>query len=162
MAILLVRLNNTLRSHPSIVSLLRTNRKMARLAPYLEQHNPENLKGPGDSRPTAAQIVDDQGLVASPEWTGRVILVTGCSPGGLGADTAKALHLTGADVYITVRDAAKGKQVADEILADGKPGKVSVIVMDLGSLAGVRAGAEEFLRQSGGKLNILINNAGRS
>lgn len=134
---------------------------MARLAPYLEQHKTESLKGPGDSRPTAAQIIKDQGLIASPEWSGRVILITGCSPGGLGADTAKALHLTGADVYITVRDVAKGKQVADEILADGKPGKVSVIKMDLGSLASIRAGAEEFLRQSGGKLNILINNAGK-
>ncbi|KAK6376531.1 hypothetical protein LTS17_007126 [Exophiala oligosperma] len=133
---------------------------MARLAPYLEQHKTESLKGPGDSRPTAAQIIKDQGLIASPEWSGRVILITGCSPGGLGADTAKALHLTGADVYITVRHVAKGKQVADEILADGKPGKVSVIKMDLGSLASIRAGAEEFLRQSGGKLNILINNAG--
>ncbi|KIW12421.1 hypothetical protein PV08_09698 [Exophiala spinifera] len=133
---------------------------MTRLAPYLEQHRPETLNGPGDARPTAAQVVEDQGLVASPEWSGRVILVTGCSPGGLGADTAKALHLTSADVYITARDIAKGKQVADEILADGKPGKVSVIDMDLGSLASVRAGAEEFLRQSEGKLNVLINNAG--
>ncbi|KAK6949306.1 hypothetical protein Daesc_009381 [Daldinia eschscholtzii] len=131
---------------------------MARLAPYLKQH--ENYSGPGDARPTATQIVEDQGLVSSPEWAGRVVLVTGCSPGGLGPETAKAIHLTGADVYMTVRDAAKGKQIADEILADGKPGKVEIIVMDLASLKSIRAGAEEFLRKSGNKLNVLINNAG--
>lgn len=132
---------------------------MARLAPYLEQH--KNLQGPGDARPTAIQIIEDQGLVASHSWTDRVVLITGCSPGGLGPETAKAIHLTGADVFITARDVAKGKQVAEEILADGKPGKVEVIQMDLGSLESVRAGAEEFLRKSGNKLNVLINNAGK-
>jgi NAD(P)-dependent dehydrogenase (short-subunit alcohol dehydrogenase family) len=132
---------------------------MARLAPYIEQH--KDPQGPGDVRPTAIQIVEDQGLVASPSWTDRVVLITGCSPGGLGPETAKAIHLMGADVFITVRDVAKGKQVATEILADGKPGKVEVIQMDLGSLDSVRGGADEFLRKSGNKLNVLINNAGR-
>ncbi|KAI1464076.1 NAD(P)-binding protein [Daldinia caldariorum] len=131
---------------------------MARLAPYLEQH--KTYAGPGDARPTAIQVVEDQGLVSSSEWVGRVVLVTGCSPGGLGPETAKAIHLTGADVYITSRDAAKGKQIAEEIRTDGKPGKVEFIVMDLASLKSIRAGAEEFLRKSGNKLNILINNAG--
>jgi hypothetical protein len=109
---------------------------MTRISPYLEQHqhNLKNLEGPGDCRPTAAQIIEDQGLVANSEWGGRVVLVTGCSPGGLGPETAKTIHLTGADVYITARDVAKGKQVAEEILADGKPGKIEVIQMDLGSL----------------------------
>ncbi|KAI1807074.1 NAD(P)-binding protein [Daldinia bambusicola] len=130
---------------------------MARLAPYLEQH--KTYTGPGDARPTAIQIIEDQGLVSSSEWAGRVVLITGCSPGGLGPETAKAIHLTGADVYVTARDVAKGKQIAEEILADEKPGKVEVIVMDLASLKSVRKGAEEFLRKSGNKLNILINNA---
>ncbi|KAI8963601.1 NAD(P)-binding protein [Daldinia sp. FL1419] len=131
---------------------------MTRLAPYLEQH--KNYQGPGDARPTAVQIIEDQGLVSSPAWAGRVVLVTGCSPGGLGPETAKAIHLTGADVYMTVRDVTKGKQVVEEILADGKPGKVDIIEMDLASLKSVKAGAEEFLRKSGNKLNVLINNAG--
>ncbi|KAI0156852.1 short chain dehydrogenase [Xylariaceae sp. FL1272] len=131
---------------------------MTRLAPYAEQHvRPE---GPGDGRPTALQIIQDQNLVADPSWAQRVILITGCSPGGLGPDTAKAMHITGANVYITARDLAKGQQVAEEILSDGRPGKVEVIEMDLASLKSVRAGGSELLRRSGGKLNILINNAG--
>ncbi|KAJ2982107.1 hypothetical protein NUW58_g6514 [Xylaria curta] len=131
---------------------------MPRLHPYHDQHSFKNLNGPGDSRPTATQIIEDQGLVD--KWAGKVVLITGCSPGGLGPETAKAIHLTGADVYITSRDIAKGKQVADEVLADDKPGKVEVIQMDLGSFASVRAAAAEFLRKSDNKLNILINNAG--
>ncbi|KAI1081938.1 short-chain dehydrogenase [Whalleya microplaca] len=131
---------------------------MARLAPYAERHS--NPQGPGDARPTADQIVEDQGLVASPEWSGRVVLITGCSPGGLGPEVARAIRLTGADVFITVRDIVKGKQVAQELLSDKKSGKVEVIQMDLSSLESVRVGAQEFLQKSGNKLNILINNAG--
>src|SRR4051794_38450266 len=107
---------------------------MTRLAPYAEKFRLEKLKGPGDARPTAVQIVQDQGLVDSPEWVGRVVLITGCSPGGLGPEVARAIRLTGADIYITSRDLVKGKQVVDELLADGKPGKVEVIQMELSSL----------------------------
>ncbi|KAK1595088.1 short chain dehydrogenase [Colletotrichum navitas] len=128
---------------------------MSRLAPYYEQHSKNT--GPGDSRPTAIQIIKDQGLVG--KWAGKVVIVTGCSPGGLGPETARALHVAGADVYITARDAAKGDQVAKDILSDGKPGKVQVIEMDLGSLESVRRGAKEFLSKSD-RLNVLINNAG--
>jgi NAD(P)-dependent dehydrogenase (short-subunit alcohol dehydrogenase family) len=134
---------------------------MTRLAPYAEKFRLENLKGPGDARPTAVQIVQDQGLVDSPEWVGRVVLITGCSPGGLGPEVARAIRLTGADIYITSRDLVKGKQVVDELLADGKPGKVEVIQMELSSLESVRTAAAEFLRKSGNKLNVLINNAGK-
>ncbi|KAI7781884.1 hypothetical protein LA080_014065 [Diaporthe eres] len=133
---------------------------MARLAPYYEQHKLEDVQGPGDSRPTAAQIINDQGLVDSPEWAGRIVLITGVSPGGLGIETAKAIHSPGADFYITTRNLAKGKEVAEEIRADGKPGKVDVIQLELDSLDSVRTGAADFLKKSGNKLNILINNAG--
>ncbi|WYZ34666.1 hypothetical protein EsH8_I_000942 [Colletotrichum jinshuiense] len=128
---------------------------MSRLSPYLQQHR--NPSGPGDSRPTAIQVVEDQGLVG--KWADKVVLVTGCSPGGIGPETARALHVAGADVYITVRDIPKGEEVAKDILSDGKPGKVEVIKLDLGSLDSVRQGAKEFLSKSE-KLNVLINNAG--
>ncbi|KAF9877616.1 hypothetical protein CkaCkLH20_04751 [Colletotrichum karsti] len=128
---------------------------MSRLAPYLEEHN--KMTGPGDARPSAIKIIQDQDLVG--KWTGKVVLVTGCSPGGIGPETARALHVAGADVYITVRDVPKGEQVAKDILSDGKPGKVEVIKVDLSSLESVREGAKEFLSKSD-KLHVLINNAG--
>ncbi|KAI9147110.1 Oxidoreductase calI [Paramyrothecium foliicola] len=133
---------------------------MARLTPYAEQHKPENLRGPGDSRPTAAQIVEDQGLVDSSEWLGRVVLVTGVSRGGLGLETAKAMHLTGADVYITSRNIDDAHDIIKDIVADGKPGKVDVVKLELDSLDSVRNAARDFLEKSKNRLNVLINNAG--
>ncbi|KAI0389946.1 NAD(P)-binding protein [Xylariaceae sp. FL0594] len=127
---------------------------MARIAPYAELY--KDPKGPGDVRPTATKIVEDQG----------VILITGVSPGnGLGPKTAKALRLTGADVYITNRSLARGREVVRQILSSETqelllPGKVEAIEINLASLKSVRAGAEDFLKRSGGRLNVLINNAG--
>ncbi|KAM0276971.1 hypothetical protein ACHAQH_006206 [Verticillium albo-atrum] len=117
---------------------------MSRLNPYAEQHKPENLAGSGDSRPTALQVIKDQDLVEN--------------PGGIGIKTARALQVTGADVYIGVRDIEKGNLAAKDILSDGKPGKVNVLQMDLGSLASIRKAVEGFLSQSD-KLHLLINNA---
>lgn len=131
---------------------------MSRIAPYAEQHKGENLVGPDkDDRPSALQIIKDQGLEG--QWAGRVAIVTGCSPGGIGPDTARAIHATGADVYITARDLSKGRKVASDILSDGKPGKVEVLEMDLASLESVRAAAKTFL-ETNDKLHLLINNAG--
>ncbi|KAI0513290.1 short chain dehydrogenase [Xylaria bambusicola] len=106
---------------------------MTRIAPYAEQREHMNVKGPGDARRTATQIIEHQGLVAHPSWADRVVLTTGCSAGELGPETAKAMRLIGADVYITSRERSKGQKITNELLADGKPGKVEVISIDLGS-----------------------------
>lgn len=76
---------------------------MSRIAPYAQQHG--DVSGPGDSRPSALQIVKDQGLQGA--WSGKVVLITGCSPGGLGPEIARAIHATGADLFITSRDIKK-------------------------------------------------------
>jgi NAD(P)-dependent dehydrogenase (short-subunit alcohol dehydrogenase family) len=78
----------------------------------------------------------------------------------LGLRQPRPSNLTGADVYITNRSLEKGKEVAEQIRADGKPGKVDVIQLELDSLDNVRTAAAEFLQKSGNKLNILINSAG--
>lgn len=107
---------------------------MGLIQPYANNHH--NPSRPGDGRPTAIQIVEDQQLIG--KWAGRVALVTGCSPGSIGAEIAKAIHATGADIYITARDITKGLVTAQNILADGNPGKVEVIQLDLTSLKSVR------------------------
>jgi NAD(P)-dependent dehydrogenase (short-subunit alcohol dehydrogenase family) len=129
---------------------------MGLIQPYANNHH--NPSGPGDGRPTAIQIVEDQQLLG--KWAGRVALVTGCSPGSIGAEIARAIHATGADVYITSRDTTKGLVTAQSILADGNPGKVEVIQLDLTSLESVRKAAQTFLEKSQ-SLHLLINNAGR-
>ncbi|KAF4542454.1 Short-chain dehydrogenase [Lasiodiplodia theobromae] len=117
----------------------------------------ENPQGPGDARPTALKVVEDEGRVNN--MTDKVMLVTGCSS-GIGIETARALHATGATLFMHVRDLKKGEAVVKDILATspGK-GKIELLRFDLDSLDSVRAGAAEFLKKSD-KLNVLVNNAG--
>lgn len=126
---------------------------MTPLQPYAERH--KDLQGPGDARPTAEQIIHDQRLAGA--LPGHVILITGCTS-GIGIETARALNLTGAKIYITARNLVKGKQVATELSTDpSRP--VQVLEMSLDSFTSIRAAAAEFLQKEK-RLNILINNAG--
>ena len=113
----------------------------------------QNTKGPGDARPTALDIVSDEGLQG--KLTDKVFLITGCSS-GIGIETAKALNTTGAKLFLGVRDTTKGQAALSDIL---KPGHVELFKMDLNSLDSVRTAVEEFKSKSK-TLNILINNAG--
>lgn len=125
-------------------------------APYISQH--ASPAGPGDGRPTALQIINDENLVNA--WPDKVILVTG-GTSGIGVETVRALHATGARLFFTARDEAKAQAVLKNVkeTSVGK-GTVEVLKMDMDSLESVKGAAEEFLGKSGGKLNILVNNAG--
>jgi NAD(P)-dependent dehydrogenase (short-subunit alcohol dehydrogenase family) len=116
-------------------------------------------RGREDARPTALQIISDESLEG--KWADKTILITGGSA-FVGAETARALHATGATVYITVRDTAKGQKVIDDIYKGDPTNKapIQMITMHLDDLNSVRQGAEEFLKQSGNKLNLLVCNAG--
>ncbi|KAJ5803138.1 dehydrogenase with different specificitie [Penicillium pulvis] len=118
---------------------------------YTKVH--QSPKGPGDARPTALQIIKDAGREDA--LTDKVILITGCSS-GLGIETARALYVTGATLYLTARDLEKAKSALGEIVASPR---VHLLHLDLNSLASVRASAKEFLSKSD-TLNILIANAG--
>lgn len=124
--------------------------------PYLARH--ANLRGIGDERPTALEIVHD--LKAEETLKDAVILITGCSA-GLGIETARALYLTGAKLYLTFRNIDKGQTAIKAITADAPiEQKIEFLNLDLGDLESVRSAAAEFKSRSN-KLNILINNAGR-
>lgn len=118
---------------------------------YTEAHI--SPKGPDDARPSALQIIKDEGLEG--KLADKVVLITGCSS-GLGIETARAMSATGAKVFCCVRNVAKGEKALEGIL---EPGRVDLLTLDLNSLESVRACVKDFLSKSD-KLNILINNAG--
>jgi NAD(P)-dependent dehydrogenase (short-subunit alcohol dehydrogenase family) len=128
---------------------------MSHLAPYAREH--ADLNGPGDARPTALKIIRDQSLDGQLE--GKVFLVTG-GTSGIGLETVRALHATGADVYFTGREPKQGTAVANALKTDGKPGKVEFIALTLDSLKSVHSAAAEFLARANGQLNCLVCNAG--
>jgi len=123
--------------------------------PYASAHASPN--GAGDARPTALQIISDEDLTN--KLVGKVMLVTGTSS-GIGIETVRALHATGADVYMQVRDMKKGEGILKDIKekSEGK-GKIELLYMELRSFESVQKGVEEFLSKSG-SLNVLVNNAG--
>ncbi|OAA51754.1 NAD(P)-binding domain protein [Metarhizium rileyi] len=127
------------------------------LSPYANLY--DNPSGPGDQRPTALQVVEDNGAAGT--WSGRVVLVTG-GTAGLGVETVRAMHSTGADVYFTARSPEKAAATKADILkTTSGTGRLEVVEMDMDSLDSVREAAAAFLNKSSSKLNVLINNAGK-
>jgi short-subunit dehydrogenase len=123
--------------------------------PYAEQH--KAVIGPGDQRPTALQVLEDNSLIQA--WPEKVVLITGATS-GIGVETARAMYATGARVFVMVRDTAKLQPIVADIIKSTKgTGNIEVIEMDLDSLDSVRKAAQEFLNKSL-QLNVLISNAG--
>jgi len=92
-----------------------------------------------------------------PDLTGQVIIVTGGNT-GLGFETAKALLLRNAKVYIGARSQGK----AEEAIASLKnlTGKEALFLkLDLADLKAIKAAAEEFLSKEK-ELHVLYNNGG--
>lgn len=118
---------------------------------YISVH--EDPQGPGDARPTAIQILEDEGLVG--KLAGRKAFITGCSS-GIGLEAAKALYAGGATLYLTARNRAKATLALGDLF---KSDRVHLLSLDLESLADVRSCASVFLSMSE-TLNILICNAG--
>ncbi|KAF5983457.1 WW domain-containing protein [Fusarium coicis] len=117
---------------------------------YTSVHS--NRKGPGDARPTALKIIKDEGLEG--KLQGQVFAITGTSS-GIGIETARAIAVTRATVYLAARDVDKAKTALDGIF---DPSRMELFQMDQGSLASVRAAAAAILKTS--KIHCLIANAG--
>jgi NADPH:quinone reductase-like Zn-dependent oxidoreductase len=80
---------------------------------YAERNRWEVLNGPGDSRVSGSQIIQNEGLVG--QWGNMVVLITGASS-GIGVDTVRALASTGASVFGTARDLQKAREALGEVL----------------------------------------------
>lgn len=93
-----------------------------------------------------------------PDLTGKVAVVTGAN-GGLGLETTSALAAKGATVVMAVRDQEKAQSAVDRIRNETPAAELDVVPLDLGSLASVRAAADQVLATRD-RVDILINNAG--
>jgi NAD(P)-dependent dehydrogenase (short-subunit alcohol dehydrogenase family) len=118
---------------------------------YAEAHAKPN--GPGDARPTAAQIVGDEGMVNG--LTGQVIVITGTSS-GIGIETARALAATGATLFLTARDVAKAQSALVDFF---ERQRMTIVEMDQADLSSVRRAASAILAKTS-KVHLLVNNAG--
>jgi NAD(P)-dependent dehydrogenase (short-subunit alcohol dehydrogenase family) len=85
-------------------------------------------------------------------------LITGGNT-GIGLSTATALARDGGRVYIACRSAAAGEAAVERMKADSGSADVRLLMLDLASLASVRACAASFLALDE-PLHVLVNNAG--
>ena len=97
-------------------------------------------------------------VLAGLDLSGRRAVITGAST-GLGEETARALAAHGASITLAVRDVARGNAAADRIRASVPHADLEVGVLELASLASVRAFAADFLSRHS-TIDMLINNAG--
>jgi len=106
----------------------------------------------------AAKTMTDWTIANIPPQGGKLAVVTGAT-GGLGYQTAIRLAQAGAEVALTGRNEAKGREAVSKIRNQFPDAKISFDVLDLASLASVADFARRFATTHS-SLDLLINNAG--
>jgi NAD(P)-dependent dehydrogenase (short-subunit alcohol dehydrogenase family) len=95
------------------------------------------------------------------DLTGVSILITGCSS-GFGRLGAEHYARLGAKVFATMRNLPRPEATELEALAEADNLDITVLEIDITKDAQVEAGVAAALEETGGKLDVLINNAGMS
>lgn len=81
----------------------------------------------------------------------KTVLITGCAPGGIGHSLATNLHDAGLRVFAT----ARSTDVLEPLVARG----IETFQLDVTSLEDIRRIRETIHGLTGGRLDILVNNA---
>ncbi|MFI4978894.1 MAG: SDR family NAD(P)-dependent oxidoreductase [Nevskiales bacterium] len=123
------------------------------------------MKSPGPSRPLSRRI---RSLFAAAPYAGpidlhgRKIIVTGASPGSIGFETARTLAAWGASVAITTRSDPQAALAALRMCLRnaGAAADITAHPLDLCSADSVKRFASWYAGTQGGRLDVLVNNAG--
>ncbi|WP_243059525.1 oxidoreductase [Nocardioides sp. SR21] len=93
-----------------------------------------------------------------PDQSGRTVLVTGPTVGGLGHFTALELARRGARIVLAGRSRAKLDETVRVIGAEAPSASLETVELDLSALSSVRRAAAEVAGL--GAIDVLVNNAG--
>ena len=93
-----------------------------------------------------------------PDQSGRTVVITGANS-GLGFEAASAFARKGAHVVMACRDLDRGRAARDEIRASVTDPSLSVLELDLASLASIRSFVDA-VEGAHDALHALCNNAG--
>ena len=107
-----------------------------------------------------AQASDSQ-ISKKIDLSGVSILITGCSS-GFGRLGAEHYARLGAKVFATMRNLPRPEATELEVLAKSDSLDITVLEIDVTKDEQVTAGVEAAIKAAGGKLDVLINNAGMS
>ncbi|HWJ68316.1 MAG TPA: oxidoreductase [Nocardioides sp.] len=102
--------------------------------------------------------MDSWSIADLPDQTGRTVVVTGPTTGGLGHHTALELARRGARVVLAGRTPARVEETVGAIRAEVPDASLEALHLDLASLASVRAAASAVAQI--GPIDVLVNNAG--
>jgi NAD(P)-dependent dehydrogenase (short-subunit alcohol dehydrogenase family) len=93
-----------------------------------------------------------------PSLSGKTIVITGANS-GIGYEAARICAENGAHTILACRDEKKGLKAVEKIREKKVAGETETMLLDLGSLASIRAFATELLSRFE-HLDGLVNNAG--
>lgn len=102
------------------------------------------------------QTAEHEGAVTARRFQGRTVVVTGAAS-GIGEATAAAFAREGASVVVVDRDRERAAQVAARLTSQG--GRALPVACDVTLAEDCDAAVADAVRW-GGKLDVLVNNAG--
>lgn len=102
--------------------------------------------------------MSDWNVADLPDQTGRAIVVTGPTLGGLGHHTALELARRGGRVILAGRNPAKVEETVAAIRVEVPKAQLEALHLDLASLSSVRTAAAAAAQV--GPIDVLVNNAG--
>lgn len=111
---------------------------------------------------TRATTADEIAADCTDVIKGKIILITGVSPGGLGAEFARVIskHSPGL-IILANRDVSKASETAKNIAEIASSVPTRILKLDLASQAQIREAAEEVVEMyPETHIDVLVNNAG--